>query len=695
MNKTLKILLLALAALLALVLAGLAYVAATFDPNAHKPRLVELVREHTGRTLAIPGDIRLTLWPRIGVQLGALTLSEAHSEQTFAAVQNLQVGFALWPLLSRQLVVDHIRLDGLQLRIARDRQGRTNFADLLPAASATTAGARAQTAGAALALDIGGIQIHDARIDYVDAASGRKLSLNDIRLTSGPVADGRSSDLELAAHLQGQAPALQLRLMLGARFTPLLAQRALKLQDLQLRIEGAAAGIEPLQIQLTAPAVDISADRAQAAALTLQLQAASGAARYDARLSGALVADWTARRYTFDGLQLLAHAPQPGGALLQLQGRGQLSADWAQDRAQLSLNGQFDQTTLALKLALENLSRPAVDFDLELGELDADHYLRSNSTQPIQREPAGSPAAGPDPVIDLGPLQGLNLRGNLKVRALKFMNLKAQALRLQLKARDGRAEINPLAVSLYGGTLQGTLGASAGQPQRFTARLDLREVQLGPLLQDLMDQQPLDGRGQLNLDLRTSGNTLSQFKRGLDGSASLRLRDGAIRGINLAALLRDARARLGGEAASGRAAAEEKTDFSELSASFKVSEGVARNDDLAGKSPLLRLGGQGTVWLAEDRLDYTFKATVVPTLQGQGGPELQQLRGLTIPVRISGPYRNLGWQLDWGALAQGRASEQLQQRKNELQQQTQRKLEEEKAKLQQQAEDRLKQLLGR
>ncbi len=190
---------------------------------------------------------------------------------------------------------------------------------------------------------------------------------------------------------------------------------------------------------------------------------------------------------------------------------------------------------------------------------------------------------------------------------------------------------------------------------------------------------------------RHTGHRAGEPRHGLDRHIEAEL-------SKVAALLRDAKARLAG-GASGSTAAQEKTDFSELSASWRITDGVARNDDLNGKSPLLRLGGSGTIYLPEDRLDYTLKATVVPTLQGQGGPELEQLRGLSIPVRISGPYQQLGWQLDLGATALGRAREQLDERKVQLQQETQRRLDEEKAKaqqrLQQQAEDRLKQLLGR
>ncbi len=210
-------------------------------------------------------------------------------------------------------------------------------------------------------------------------------------------------------------------------------------------------------------------------------------------------------------------------------------------------------------------------------------------------------------------------------------------------------------------------------------------------MKDALGQQPLEGRGNVALDLTTGGNTVSQFKQNLNGTAGVQLADGALNGIDIAGALRNVKAKLGGSAPQGQATAQQKTDFTEFIASLKISNGVARNDDLSAKTPLLRLGGAGNIYLAEDRLDYTVKATVVPTLQGQGGPELEQLKGLTIPVRLTGPYSAIAWKIDFGSVAS--------QRKAELKQETQQKLdakkEAAKEQLKDKAGDKLRNLLKR
>jgi AsmA protein len=120
--------------------------------------------------------------------------------------------------------------------------------------------------------------------------------------------------------------------------------------------------------------------------------------------------------------------------------------------------------------------------------------------------------------------------------------------------------------------------------------------------------------------------------------------------------------------------ATQKTDFSELSASFRIADGVARNDDLAAKSPLLRLAGAGDIDIGNERLDYLLKASVVATSKGQGGGELDSLKGLTIPVRLTGPFEKPDWKIELAGLAGEAAKAKVEEKKEELKQKVDDKL---------------------
>jgi AsmA protein len=137
------------------------------------------------------------------------------------------------------------------------------------------------------------------------------------------------------------------------------------------------------------------------------------------------------------------------------------------------------------------------------------------------------------------------------------------------------------------------------------------------------------------------------------------LRDGAVKGIDLAGTVRRVKTKLTGGDVEGSAGQGEKTDFSEMSASFTVRKGVAHNEDLDLKSPFLRVTGSGNVDIPQSRLDYVVKTSVVGTMSGQSGKELSELHGLTIPVRVTGPFDKLGYKVQFSQMVGGSTKEQL------------------------------------
>jgi AsmA protein len=166
----------------------------------------------------------------------------------------------------------------------------------------------------------------------------------------------------------------------------------------------------------------------------------------------------------------------------------------------------------------------------------------------------------------------------------------------------------------------------------------------------------------------SEGNTVTAIKKALNGTAALNLKDGAIKGIDLAQSLRNAKALFsGGKRDSEQIAAKgEKTDFSELTASFSIRNGVAHNADLLAKSPFLRLSGEGDINIAEGSLNYLAKAAVVASSSGQGGKEISELKGLTVPVRATGPFSALKYRLEFGSTFSDAAKQRVEEKKEEV-----------------------------
>ena len=145
------------------------------------------------------------------------------------------------------------------------------------------------------------------------------------------------------------------------------------------------------------------------------------------------------------------------------------------------------------------------------------------------------------------------------------------------------------------------------------------------------------GRGRIEADVTSRGNTVGTLRAALNGTARLSLQPAALRGVDLAQTLRTWRSATTDQLASDVA---RQTEFSQLEGSFELRNGVAHNSDLAGSSEFLRVSGEGRIDLAQGRLDYLLRTRVANTASGRAGPEMMMLNGVTVPVH--GPSGEMG-----------------------------------------------------
>jgi AsmA protein len=198
-------------------------------------------------------------------------------------------------------------------------------------------------------------------------------------------------------------------------------------------------------------------------------------------------------------------------------------------------------------------------------------------------------------------------------------------------------------IALYEGHANGvvTVDGSATGAQ-VNAKFTLDGISAQPFLRDATGFEHVAGTAKVDLALETSGANELQLVENLNGNTGFQFHNGAIVGFNVAGAVRGLSK---GDFSGFRTAPSAKTDFSELSATFKIANGVAENRDLAMAGPLLRLSGSGTVHLFERTIDYTVKPKLVASIEGQesaGG----LLNGIEVPVRISGSLDSPSYKVD-------------------------------------------------
>ncbi len=402
---------------------------------------------------------------------------------------------------------------------------------------------------------------------------------------------------------------------------------------------------------LTVPRLEGTARTFKTGVINMELDAIQGKRTVKAKLATPLSGNFQAQQFSFPAIVANFTLSAPDLPVKSLNGdlKGSAAADLEKQNVQANFSGKVADSSFKAKLGVVGFSKPAMGFDLDIDQLDVDRYLppKQETKRPEARQAETKQQEKP---LDFSALKNLNANGSLRVGNLKAANVKAQLVRADLKAANGKVDINPLSANLYQGSANGNVAVNAVAIPVISVKQDLKGISIEPLLKDVMDYDALEGKGSVSLDVVTRGNTVTAMKKALDGKAALNLADGAVKGINIAETIRNVKAKLGGLKGQQTQAADkaQKTDFTDLKASFLIKSGVAHNDDLSLKSPLLRLTGAGDINIGEDSLNYLAKASVVESGKGQGGAELASLKGVTIPVRISGPFKSPQYNLDFG-----------------------------------------------
>jgi AsmA protein len=273
-------------------------------------------------------------------------------------------------------------------------------------------------------------------------------------------------------------------------------------------------------------------------------------------------------------------------------------------------------------------SKPLVKVDLDFQRLAV----------ATPQAPASSASPGPHPwsnaTIDLNGLNYVDAQVRISAAELNIGETRFAPVAIDAALAGGVLRCGFPNLGAYGGQVSGQLivDASRGDPV-YALTSDLVGVRALPLLQSAADFDKLDGKMQAKMALRSQGNSQRAIMSNLGGTVFANFEDGAIRGLNVARMIRS----LTSGALSGwQETKEETTDLSQLSASFRVEKGQATTSDLNLVGPLVKMTGTGTIDLAAKSLAFRVEPKLVMTTEGQG--RASDPVGLAIPVVIDGPW---------------------------------------------------------
>ncbi len=671
------------------VIAGLALLALKLfvDEDTLKAEASKAFKKQTGQELTIAGPLNWSVFPWVGLELGDVSIGSApgFDDKPLAQVKQLDVKVAVQPLFQKKLSVDTVVLRGVRLDLRRDRQGKVNWEGLAKAGEGKNEEAPKQKKGDEAGFDmedfeirLKGLELEDVSFHFTDDLEGNSFQLDDLNLSIGELTPGKPVPLRLDFKVKNAKPAMAMSLEMSTDMVFAEDLQRLDLSALSLKLDASGEQLPPEGVKL-ALVSNIGLDR-KAGVLALSdfslsgldvditgdmsvSSLNSGKPRVEARL--AMQKTNPRKLLALAGVEIQTADPE---ALKNLS----MSLFVAQQGDGLTvkpLTLTLDDSKLEGEVKLLSFTGPVVRASFKLNGIDLDRYLppAAEDAQTAQGEekPAAS-AVKEKP--DFEALRKLDLDADFTVGHLKVSGVKMDNITLKIRSRKGVLKLDPLTASLYQGKLQASaqLDVRMDVP-KFSAREKLAGIQIEPLLKDLTGDAQLRGTGNVEMDIRSQGLDDAVIRRNLHGSFGINFRDGAYIGFNLAQTVRKA---------MGQATGDEpqETDFAELRGTGTIRKGIVENKDLYLASPVLRVTGKGTVDLVQEQLDYLLTTKIVGTLQGQGGADASKLKGVAIPVRLSGNMKDPSVMVDIEAALKANAEHQIEKKKQELMKKAEKKI---------------------
>lgn len=659
-----------------------------FDPNDYKDEIRALARDKAGLELNIAGDIGWSLFPWLGLELHDTTLASVRTpQQPFADLRMLGLSVRVMPLLNREVQMSDITLNGLNLMLARDENGKGNWEGVgqpetneaqpeqSQSADQTQTPADEQAAEKPrrpLQLDIDSLTVSDARVTYHDAKTGQQFSAEGIELTTGAIREATSIPLKLNAFFGSNKPVMRARTELqGAlRFDTKLQRYQLE----DLRLSGEASG-EPLQgktLSFSAQGqllADLAADVAEWTSLKFTANQLRGLGELKLRnlqnqpkVAGTLsIAEFNLREFLDSaGQQLPPMADSTALTKAELVTR---LAGTATSLTFEELNLKLDGSTFTGNVGVSDFAKQALRVDLKGDRLNLDRYLpppekenaagaarRSevdateaavigSGTTPLPDKPTQH-AWSEESVLPISTLRSLDTRIKLDIGSFTAIQLPLENFALRARTAGGLLTLEELRSGLYNGRLEASASVDV-RPEAplMTAQTRLVRVPVERLMRSQGEKEVIKGLINLDSDIQTRGNSQKAWIDNLNGKIGFIIDNGILVDANLEQQLCRAISTLNRKPLASEPRGKD-TPFRELKGNLTLRNGVASNPDLKASIPGLTVNGEGDVDLRVLGMDYRVGILVEGDKGEMPDPACEvneRYVGIEWPLRCRGP----------------------------------------------------------
>lgn len=616
MPKFVKWLLAVLVAIVVLVIAGIVIAAFVVDVNQYKPQIEEQVAKATGRPFTLGGDLKPSVFPWIGVSISDVHLGNPpeFKEKDMVGVDFFEVRVKLLPLLTGNVEMKRFVLKGAKITVIKDAKGKFNFEGIPPTGEAVAGKVEknepetAQKTGGELPIKnfmCEEFSITDGSLVWIDMASDVRKEVNQINLILEDISLDKAMNLDFSAIADNHP----------------------------VGVKGAVGPVGPVPGK-SPVAIDLAISLAETIQMTIdgRVELEGQAPGFDMALN---VQPFSVRKVLSALGQPLPLEPADSEVLkkiaLALKLSGSTETVSVKDGV-LTL----DDSKMTFSAQAKDFDKPDLTLKATLDKIDLDRYLQMPSdTEGAEAPKSAQPDQQTTGAIDYAPLRKLVMDGRINIGELKAKNTRMQNIDIHVTAKNGIFRAAPISMDLYSGKIQvdGTFNVQ-GQTPKTAVDMNIANVQTGTLIKDFLNKNLIEGVLNAGIKLNFNGDQPDRIRKTLNGNGELKFNDGAIVGIDLANMVRNAKAAFGGQGTSDQ---KPRTDFSELLVPLSIKNGLANIDGSKLNSPLMRIAASGDAHVAEETLNLRVDPKFVATLVGQGDSQNQR-SGITVPVLITGTF---------------------------------------------------------
>lgn len=510
----------------------------------------EEVHKQTGATLTVEGDADISIFPTLGLALGDVSLDMPSEEQPSLQARSLNIGVQLIPLLSKEVAIETIDLDGVVIRMVtepppapidtsnlNDKELQQFYARRQAAIDEASEAASAEAVIAVpLALEVASLSITDSRLEMTEAGGDTDIIEIESLKASGLNLDGRSIPVQGTVRLPGDEPQV-----FAFNGTMMINQQTqmLGIEEMDITLDGALT--ETVTIS-TSGEIDISRQVAD-----LKLIATIG----DTRAEGQL-------RYA-----------------------------------------AFESPQIDTQLRL-NLFTPAL---LALAGPEA---AAAETTAPTSGDTEDTP-------LPLDALRLMDTRADLSIDKVIWGAHTVSNLKAKMRVNKGAANFPRITGDIHGGRLDMKASLNAKHSlAKVNTQGGITAVDIAQVLVASEVDPILTGKANLTWKLNGQGNTSGAITQTLKGPIDLQTEKAVLKNMAVEKMLCEGVALVNQESLA--ADFPTSSAFEELSVKINLGKGQARLQPLKAKFPDIRLSGKGTMDIVSMDFDTTFAAKLSPGL---------------------------------------------------------------------------------